>query len=354
MDEEPYPEISVTRIGLIVGTRPEFIKAASLLRAASAFASLRLELVHSGQHNDPALSEALVAELNLPPPMLSLDARGAAEYPTLPKMIAEMTRALRDMNWKAILTIGDTLTVLAATVAASRLRIEHIRIEAGPRSGNRNEPEEMIRTVADHSGSLLLAPTPHALRNLAHEGLEAHAEWTGDLTLDGYFSVPKRAPRWATPFALVTVHRPANVDDETRLQAIATALARAPIPVFWPAHPRVAGRVRSVGNLRVIAPLSFQDMASAIAHASIVVTDSGGVAREAAFAGAPVLVLATHVVWPELVEMGLVLPCDLPALQRHDTWITQRRRLVDVSCFGDGRAGERICAAIERWMVRHT
>ena len=354
------------RVITVIGNRPQFIKAAAVSPRLRLLADELL--VHTGQHFDDRLSAVFFAELGLPEPDRQLGISGGSNTSQTARMLAALEQVLGDApRADCVLVYGDTNSTLAGALAAAQLGLPVAHVEAGMRSFDRTMPEELNRVTCDHLSSLLLCSSAVAAGNLGREGIAAgQVEVVGDVMVDVALELQPRArartdlvtARGVAPgeYLLATAHRAGNVDDPARLAALVELLLALPGPVVLPLHPRtrsrleqhgLAARLRDGGAVRLIEPVSYVEMTALLCHARALLTDSGGLQKEAYLAGIRCLTLRPATEWVETVEHGwntLVdldagaalaalarpLPADRPAL------------------YGDGRAGERVVAALER------
>lgn len=357
------------RIVTVVGNRPQFVKAAAVSRPLRE----RHEeiLIHTGQHHDDALSAVFFRELELPAPDHELRLGGGTNLAQTSRMIAELETLVRGFGAvDALLVYGDTNTTLGAALVAADLQIPLVHVEAGMRSYDRRMPEERNRVVCDHLSALLLVPTVAATENLRREGLVEHVVDVGDVMTDVTMMVhPRardRAPDWlaerglrAGGYRLSTVHRAGNVDTPERLSAVIetlTALASEDVPLVLPLHPRTAARLaefgmeerlRSAPGIRLVDPVGPMDFATLLVGAETVVTDSGGVQKEAYLAGVRCVTLRDTTEWTETVDVGWNSLVDLDpvaAAAAVDRPLPAERP----ELYGDGHAGQRVVDAIER------
>jgi UDP-N-acetylglucosamine 2-epimerase len=307
----------------IVGARPQFVKVAPICRALASDARYRdVEhgIVHTGQHYDAQMSDVFFRELSIPAPVENLAVGSGTHGNQTGEALARLEAVLlaRQPDW--VLLYGDTNSTLAGAIAAAKLpaiRIAHV--EAGLRSFNRAMPEEINRIVADHLSDLLLCPTDAAVQNLRKEGLADRAIATGDIMLDAFLQM--RAARGGTEvrrgscpdgdFAVATVHRQENTDDPVRLAAILQGLeevAQTVCPVVLPLHPRTRKVLAASGwrstAISVVEPLSHGEMLDMVCRARAVMTDSGGVQKEAYFAQCPCVTLRDETEWVETLTNG--------------------------------------------------
>ncbi|MEQ1718915.1 MAG: UDP-N-acetylglucosamine 2-epimerase (non-hydrolyzing) [Hyphomicrobium sp.] len=317
------------RILNVVGARPQFVKLAPVCRAIDAHnatsPSVPIEnvILHTGQHYDPGLSDVFFDELEIPRPDVALGVGSGNHGQQTAKMLEGIENLLLKDKLDAVVVYGDTNSTIAAALAAVKLHVPVVHIEAGLRSFNRRMPEEINRIATDHIADLLLAPTPTALRNLTAEQLGDRTRLTGDVMLDAVrFNLGLAKVRSKVletlglsvgRYAVATVHRAENTDGP-RLQLVMDSLARVAIegvPVILPLHPRTAGRLRSVipgwkapAALRIVEPLGYLDMLRLVDGSKMVLTDSGGLQKEAFFLAKPCVTLRDETEWVETVEGG--------------------------------------------------
>jgi UDP-GlcNAc3NAcA epimerase len=353
----------------VVGARPQFVKAAPVSRQLRA--RHRELLVHTGQHYDDAMSDVFFRELGLPPPDRDLGVGSGTHAVQTAEMLRRLEPILVDEHPDVVLLYGDTNSTLAGALAAAKLsdlagrRPAIAHVEAGLRSFNPAMPEERNRIVADHLSDLLLAPTQTAMDNLANEGLGEKAALVGDVMVDALESAAERAgdalPAAARGggYVLLTLHRPSNVDDPTRLAAWLAAAGQAG-RVLFPVHPRtraVLDRARVVvpDTVILMEPAGYLAMVALEREAEVIATDSGGVQKEAYLAGVPCVTLRGETEWVETVESGwnrlAADPADLgPALAAARA---TDRSIHRPSLYGDGHAAGRIVDALERLIHAH-
>jgi UDP-N-acetylglucosamine 2-epimerase len=355
----------------VVGARPQFVKAAPVSRA------LRGEhfelLVHTGQHYDDAMSASFFRDLEMPAPALNLEVGSGTHAVQTAEIMRRLEPIVADGQPDGVLIYGDTNSTLAAAVVASKVQYADGRrpwlahVEAGLRSFNPAMPEERNRVVGDHLADLLLAPTPAAIDNLAHEGLAERSELVGDVMVDSFDWAVPRADRHLPDVArdlprylLVTLHRAENVDDPQRLAALLATLD-ADMPVIFPVHPRTGAAMAREGlvlpaGVRAIEPVGYLAMVALEVHATAIATDSGGVQKEAYLAGVPCLTLRSETEWVETVAAGWnrVIGLEPGALRSAlDDGSFMDRGRPRPNIFGDGRAAGRIVAALEGLQQRH-
>lgn len=307
------------RVLSVVGTRPQFVKLAPMDRALREQGHDHV-IVDTGQHYDPLLSQAFFDDLAITAPAVSLAAGSGGHAAQTARMLTALDPVLAGQAPDWVLVYGDTNSTLSGTLAAAQHRIPLAHLEAGLRSGDRRMAEERNRVVADHLSDLLLAPSSLAVDNLTAEGLAARTVLTGDVMVDALALVratvaaaPDRYLRdfpLGEPYLLATIHRAETTDDPGRLTATLAALAALPLPVRLVAHPRLTDRARrlslplSAGAMRAVDPLPYPSMIAAVMSAHGLVTDSGGLQKEALLLGTPCTTLRPVTEWPETLQDG--------------------------------------------------
>ena len=306
------------RVMTIVGARPQFIKAAPVCFALRD-AGIQEILVHTGQHYDDLMSEVFFREMGIPIPNHNLGTGSGSHGHQPGEMLIKIEELLLIERPDMMLVYGDTNSTLAGALAACKLNLPIAHIEAGLRSFNRSMPEEHNRVLTDHCASLLFCPTSTAVQNLAAENITKGVHWVGDTMLDAvqmFTPIAERQSRImeslglsSKGYYLATVHRPYNTDDPAMMKIIADAFSSLDAPVVFPVHPRTHARLKDVGivlaaNVKTIDPVGYLDMLVLQRHARVIITDSGGVQKEACFAGTPCVTLRPETEWVETVESG--------------------------------------------------
>jgi UDP-GlcNAc3NAcA epimerase len=332
------------RVATIVGTRPQIVKAAPLGRALAANGITEL-LVHTGQHYDSGMSDVFFADLEMRPPDHHLGIGGGSHGEMTGRMIMAIEGVLIAERPDAVVVLGDTNSTLAGALAAAKLQIPVVHVEAGLRSFNRAMPEEINRVVTDHVSSLLLCPTRNAVKLLAREGISQGVHHVGDVMLDAVMAFREKARlsdilvRIGVAeggYCLATIHRAENTDDPGRLAALLGYLRKSPPAITVLAlHPRTRDAVTRYGlttdGLLVTTPLPYLDMIRLVEGAQAVYTDSGGLQKEAYFLGTPCVTLRSETEWPETVSHGWNRLWTIPDYEPR----------CPIDDFGDGRAAER-------------
>lgn len=340
------------KIVSVVGARPQFIKAAPVSRAFSALGAQEV-LLHTGQHYDDAMSRIFFDELGLPLPDINLEVGSASHGVQTARMLEGVERVLLVESPDCLVVYGDTNSTLAGALAAAKLGIPVAHVEAGLRSGRRDMPEEINRVVTDHLADLLLCPTATAVEHLAREGISQGVHLVGDVMVDSLEAIrPRLRPDTAVrlgvsgSYFVATLHRAENVDTREGLQDALRALAAVPGPVLLPLHPRTAASMRRFGlkfpsNVHMTEPIGYLEMLSLVAHAEAVLTDSGGLQKEAVLLGTRCLTLRNETEWPETLEGGWNTIVGLNH-RRVEEVLAGSAPTGQVSGLGDGHAAERI------------
>ena len=359
------------KIASIVGARPQFIKAAVVSSHLRAHANIEEKLIHTGQHYSQTMSDIFFDQLEIPKPELNLGVGKASPAAQIGKILLELDPVLQSGSFDWVLVYGDTSSTLAGALAAVKAGIPLAHVEAGLRSFNRQMPEEINRLVTDHLGDLLFTPTETADVNLQKESIAIERiSRVGDVMFDSvlYYREKSRTGSHILEtlglspkgFLLCTVHRAENTDKAQNLESILQGMVRVSeeIDIIMPLHPRTRAALdeHHIGDglppaIRMIDPVSYLDMLQLQANASLIVTDSGGVQKEAFFLGVPSVILRGETEWIELVEEGwstLVSPKDAETVSR-----AILRALSEpipgssnTSLFGNGHAAEKIRDAL--------
>ncbi|MEM6644785.1 MAG: UDP-N-acetylglucosamine 2-epimerase (non-hydrolyzing) [Bacteroidota bacterium] len=300
----------------VVGARPQFVKAAAVSQAFQRH-GVKESIVHTGQHYDANLAQVFFDELNIPPPVVNLDVRSGTHAAQTGAALVGIERFLMKRDVDAVLVYGDTNSTLAGALAAVKLGIPVAHVEAGLRSENMLMPEEVNRIATDRIATWLFCPTHDAVERLAREGITVGVHFSGDVMLEATRQFAARAkgrvvldtvhPATTSGFTLATIHRPVNTDTPSRLQAIFDGLARLSTPVIMPVHPRTKARLEGIRvgkNVHQVAPVSYLTMLKLVQHAHTVVTDSGGVQKEAYWLETPCVTVRDETEWRETLAGG--------------------------------------------------
>ncbi len=345
----------------VVGARPQFIKAAPVSKALH-IAGHGEYMVHTGQHYDHAMSQIFFDELGILQPDINLGVGSGSHGQQTGKMLMQLEEVIQEQTPDWVLVYGDTNSTLAAALAAVKLHVPVAHVEAGLRSFNREMPEEHNRVLTDHCSNLLFCPTQTAVDNLAREGISQGVHWVGDTMYDAVLQFTEIAKRGSTILAdlglepkkylLATVHRPYNTDNPENLKSILRALADTDETVVFPVHPRTRARLDNLGiidasspvdNLIMLDPVGYLDMLMLEHNARMILTDSGGIQKEAYFFGVPCVTLRPETEWVETVRTGwnIVVGADPDAISSSvsSTWWPSSE---PEQIFGDGASGKRI------------
>jgi UDP-GlcNAc3NAcA epimerase len=361
---------------VVVGARPQFVKAAAMHRAILSDDSWRATWLHTGQHHDEALSDQFFRELNLPRPEVRLTPNAASRELRLGDMMHGVREAIQAYRPDWVLVFGDTDSTLAGAWAASAEGVPLIHVEAGLRSGDWSMPEEVNRVLTDRLSSVLVCPTDAAVKHLAQEGISEgpsprsipspRSPWvmrTGDVMHDNALHFGRSWPEElrGKGRVLLTMHRPSNVDEPERvvswLHAVIGWLEANDLEAIFPVHPRTEQSLNvawpnwqeAVGSsgLKVVRPMGYLELLATVADAPLVLTDSGGVQKEAYSLGTPCVVMRSTTEWVEQLDRGQSALAGDPSLlaQVADLLLARGRCAVD-ELYGDGRAAEHVLARL--------
>jgi UDP-N-acetylglucosamine 2-epimerase len=346
----------------VVGARPQFIKAAPVSRALRAAGHTEF-LVHTGQHYDYKLSRVFFEEMRLPAPAVNLEVGSGSHGWQTGQMLMGLEMTMQQQRPDRVLVYGDTNSTIAAALAACKLQLPLAHVEAGLRSFNRTMPEEHNRVLTDHCADQLFCPTQTAVENLAREGLTRGVHLVGDTMLDAVLQFAEVARQRSAildqlgvrprEYLLATLHRPYNTDVPANLRDILRAFAATGEQVVFPVHPRTRQKIaeldgalsETAANVKMIEPVGYLDMLMLEQHARLILTDSGGMQKEAYFFGVPCVTLRPETEWVETVEAGwnVIAGAEREQIMRAVTehvWPDKEPPQV----FGDGQAAQKIVA----------
>ena len=348
----------------VVGARPQFVKLAPIAKAMEKQGAEHI-IVHTGQHYDPMLSEVFFRDLGIPDPDEHLGIGSGNHGEQTGKMLIALEPVFQKYQPDWVLVYGDTNSTLAAAVVAVKLHLPLAHLESGLRSFNRRMPEEHNRVLTDHAANLLLAPTAVAAKHLSNEGLEERTVVVGDVMTDVVLQAKEQVKDEPSPimeefgfhegaYRLATIHRPDNTDDKNRLEQILDSLADLDLPTVILAHPRLVAKCKEHGielgrgNLLAHRPLAYPELVASALHSAGVVTDSGGLQKEAFLLGTMCTTVRPETEWVETVELGwnqLVEPGAslVKAAQRPQVKAT------DKAPYGDGKAAELVVETLSSW-----
>lgn len=359
----------MTHILHVVGARPNFIKAAPVLRALAARKGVRQTLVHTGQHYDVNMSDIFFRQLGMPAPDVSLGVGSGTHAQQTAQVLLGLEPVLSERAPDAVVVYGDVNSTLAAALAAVKLRIPVAHIEAGLRSRDRAMPEEINRIITDSISDLLFTPSKDGDENLLREGISRKKIlFVGNTMIDTLIRLLPAAqkplePRLEDSYVLVTVHRPANTDDPAALAGLMVALGdiAKTTQVVFPIHPRTRARLNAAGykapsggRLLLTEPLGYLEFLALQRDAALVVTDSGGIQEETTFLGVPCLTVRTTTERPVTLAAGTnKLVRDISSLPREATAALKRiRKPAKPPKFWDGKAGVRVAAGLLSWLAQ--
>lgn len=345
----------------VIGARPQFIKAAAVSRKLTG----RIEevIVHTGQHYDANMSDVFFGELDIPKPAFHLNIGSGSHGEMTGKMLMGIEQVLLQEKPDALMVYGDTNSTLAGALAASKLLIPVIHVEAGLRSFNRAMPEEKNRILTDHISDFLFVPTQTGVDNLKREGIEKGVHLCGDVMYDGILHYSAIAAKnsaileqlGAEPgkYSLCTIHRAENTDDPSRLVSIFSALGTSGEPIILPLHPRTQRFIQEYGisaapNIRITDPLGYLDMIRLMSASARIITDSGGIQKEAFFLNKPCITLRDETEWVETVRNGWNVICGADEAKILDAIAHFRPTAPRNDYFGDGNASGKIVDELTR------
>lgn len=348
------------RVLTVVGARPQFVKAAPLVQALRRHFSHIL--LHTGQHFDDDMSGVFFRELGIPRPQIHLGLSGGSHGAMTGAMVGAIEASLLRIKPAMVIVLGDTNSTLAGALAATKLHIPVAHVEAGLRSFDMRMPEEVNRRLTDHVSTLLFSPTSLAAANLAREGINAGVFVVGDVMTDLLRKMKRQAQaaflKMDVPkdFYFATVHRQENTDDRSRLSGILEGLGKLPHPVILPLHPRTRSRLKRLKlqvppNVKVLAPVGYAESLGLSLNARAVLTDSGGLQKEAFLLGRPCVTLRDTTEWMETLEGGAnrlvgaearTIVLAVRAIEKNPPKVRPGH------VYGDGRTAERIARLIQK------
>lgn len=359
------------KIVTVVGARPQFIKAAAVSRVLRE--KHKELLIHTGQHYDSNMSDVFFEELHIPKPDWNLGVGSGSHARQTAEMMVGIETILLEEKPDCLLIYGDTNSTLAGAIAASKIHVPVIHVEAGLRSFNMKMPEEQNRILADHVSSLLLCPTDTAVENLRKEGIQAGVYQVGDVMCDavlyyshmmetrenayyfgqlhGLFASVPRVNTWY----MTTIHRAENTDDENKIREILEALESLDAPAIFPVHPRTRGMVerlyrqREYKNIVFVEPVGYLTMLYLVRHAVKTITDSGGLQKETYILGTPCVTVREQTEWVETLKGNHNI---LAKTEKEDIVKKVIKTEIDwenkLAYYGDGHASEKICALLDQ------
>lgn len=384
-----FKAVSMHKIITIVGARPQIIKAAALSRAFKKFPQITELIVHTGQHYDFNMSAVFFEELSIPKPDYQFEIKGGEQGNQTAQMLQNIEKVLLDEKPDLVILYGDTNSTLAGALAAAKIQIPIAHIEAGMRSFNKTMPEELNRIVTDHSSTLLFSPTKTGIQNLKKEGFSINSDITptidhpkvyhcGDIMLDNSLYFSKLASQKSNiltqlqlqknQFILATVHRNTTTDNPNRLASLMESLLNLSNThhekVIFPLHPRTRKQletndnqalfrqIKNENNLLLTEPLAYLDMLQLEQNAKLIITDSGGVQKEAFYFQKPCIIARPETEWEELVELKTAILCDVDRQKIEAAYLsfTTNPPKDFPPIFGDGKAADFIASELVKFL----
>jgi len=359
------------KLMLIIGARPQIIKSAPIIHEALKKSEIELQIIHTGQHYDFEMSKIFFGELDLPNPLINLGVGSGTHAFQTGKMMIELEKTIEKLKPELVLVPGDTNSTLAGALAAIKLKVPVAHVEAGARSYDMGMPEEINRRLTDHCSSLLFAPTNNCAKNLGSEGIpKQQIKLSGDTMYDALLQhmpiaarndILKKLGLESEEYAVLTLHRPENVDAPISLKKIMNAMTLLKeLTLLFPVHPRTRQRLATVkllkqieapGHMKLIDPIGYHGMLQLAKHAKIVFTDSGGLQKEAFWLHTPCITLRDKTEWTETTEIGAnVLVGSNPQKIVGAAREIMKTRDIKIKLeklknpFGDGQASQKIIA----------
>ncbi len=346
----------------VVGARPQFIKAAPVSQAIRMV--FHEVLVHTGQHYNREMSAVFFEELGIPEPDYNLNIGSGSHGHQTSAMLVALEDVLLEEQPNCVLVYGDTNSTLAGALSAAKLHIPLAHVEAGLRSFNREMPEEINRVVTDHCSNLLFCPTQTAVDNLALEGIRQGVHHVGDVMFDALRNFLPRIDSKRTlselgiggkPYVLATIHRASNTDHPDNLRKVVSCLAVSPYPVIFPIHPRTAAAIKAAGlefssQVRVMEPVSYLHMLALEQNAHMILTDSGGVQKEAYMLGVPCVTLRAETEWVETLATGWNTLTGLDIKKVAVALSQPRPTMAPPPLFGNGSSAESISTILQNYL----
>jgi len=349
----------------VVGARPNFMKVAPVLHALSGRTGVKQTLVHTGQHYEPSLSDVFFQQLGIPAPNINLSVGSGTHAVQTAEVMSRFEPVVTERKPDLVLVYGDVNSTMAAALVCSKLQVLVGHVEAGLRSFDRTMPEEINRLITDQLADLSFTPSEDADLNLQREGIPREKIYrVGNVMIDSLVRLLPEIPRRPTKgvpdrYALVTLHRPSNVDDSEVLKGILKSLTEVShdLAVVFPAHPRTRQRIADFGlrvdQLRLLDPLPYLDFLALQRRATVVITDSGGIQEETTYLGVPCLTLRSNTERPVTVSSGtnVLVGRDPKKLRLELTKILNGKgKTGTVPPLWDGHAGERIADVLIGWL----
>ncbi len=354
------------KILTVVGARPQFVKAATISRVISNSLVHSEDILHTGQHFDENMSDVFFTEMDIPKPKYQLDLKSRTHGAMTGEILAGVEQILLQNKYDCVLVYGDTNSTLAGALAAAKLHIPIAHVEAGLRSFNMKMPEEINRILTDRISKFLFCPTVTAMNNLKKEGYDfmpVHIAHTGDVMYDAALFYAQNSEQKAKvfksfheKFALCTIHRAENTDDEKKLSDIFKALKiiSEKMKIILPLHPRTQQKLKQLNldtnGINLIDPVGYYDMLQLLKNCEVVLTDSGGLQKEAYFFHKPCITLREETEWVELVEVGhnQIVGTDVKKIV--NAFSNPNSQVNVTNLYGDGHTAEAIVQYLEKYL----
>ncbi|MEM3796842.1 MAG: UDP-N-acetylglucosamine 2-epimerase (non-hydrolyzing) [Candidatus Bathyarchaeia archaeon] len=365
-------------VALVLGARPQIVKSAPLIHLASNDKQIRLDIIHTGQHYDYEMTKIFFEELKLPDPIVNLNVGSGTHAQQTAKVMLRLEKVLQKQKTDMVIVPGDTNSTLAGALTAVKLHIPIAHIEAGARSYDMRTPEEVNRRLTDHCSTILFTPTENCTKNLINEGIEkAKIHQAGDTMYDVLVQQLPKAEKnpileqlnlEPNAYALLTTHRPENVDNPQKLENIMKAIIQLnQLTIVFPVHPRTQKQLRKLklynniqgqSHIKIIKPIGYHETIKLIKNAALVLTDSGGMQKEAFWLKTPCITLRETTEWPETVELGAnyLTDADTQKIVHTATKLIAKMETREKiqklpNPFGDGKASQRILETIKSYGI---
>jgi UDP-N-acetylglucosamine 2-epimerase len=366
-------------IALILGTRPQIIKSAPFILLADKDKQIHLDVIHTGQHYDYEMTKVFFEELTLPDPLVNLNVGSGTHAQQTAKVMIRLEKILQEQKPELVIVPGDTNSTLAAALTAAKLHMAVAHLEAGARSYDMEMPEEINRRLTDHCSSLLFTSTENCTKNLVKEGIMKNKIYkTGDPMYDVLLQQLPKAEKSRVlqqlnlkrkSYALLTTHRPENTDNPQNLKNIADAMIKLrPLTIVFPAHPRtrkqlrkfrLLSKIQKQEHIKLVNPTGYHETLKLMKNATLVLTDSGGMQKEAFWLRTPCITMRENTEWVETVQLGAnqLAGANAQKIVRITRQVTENeeqivRRLEKLpNPFGDGKASERVLEAVRSYLT---
>jgi len=367
------------KAALVLGARPQIIKSAPFILLANKDRQVHLDIIHTGQHYDYEMTKVFFEELNLPDPLVNLNVGSGTHAQQTAKIMIRLEKILQKQRPELVVVPGDTNSTLAGAITAAKLHMPVAHIEAGARSYDMRMPEEINRRLTDHCSSLLFTSTENCTKNLAKEGIEKNKiHQTGDPMYDVLLQQLPKAEKSKIlqqldlkpkSYALLTVHRPENTDNPQNLKHIADAMIKLkPLTIVFPAHPRTTkqlrkrkllSKIQKHEHIKLVNPTGYHETLKLMKNATLVLTDSGGMQKEAFWLRTPCITIRENTEWVETVQLGAnhLAGADTQKIVDITRQIIENKEQIGKKLkelpnpFGDGRASEKILEAVRSYLI---